>query len=94
MPLSYYIYYRVAQPVQAQALVRSIQSSLKSRLGITGRLLRKRDEPATWMEIYEGVEDAGAFEQQLAAMVQAANFATILETGSARHMECFEDRCA
>ena len=91
MSLSYYIYYRVAQPARAQARVRDLQSELKSRTGIAGRLVRKRDDPATWMEIYEGVREASAFEQCLASAVQAANFAAVLETGAVRHLECFED---
>jgi uncharacterized protein related to proFAR isomerase len=90
LPLSYYIYYRVAQPDRAQMLVRDIQAALKSRTGIAGRVLRKRDDPATWMEIYEGVGDAAAFEQDLATAVQAAIFAAVLESGGVRHMECFE----
>jgi hypothetical protein len=94
LSLSYYIYYRVAQPVQAQTLVRHIQAALKDKTGIDGRLLRKRDDPTTWMEIYEDVGDIDVFEQCLAAAVQATNFEAILVTGGVRHMECFEDSCA
>jgi hypothetical protein len=94
LSLSYYIYYRVAQPAPARMLVRDIQSALKSRTGIDGRLLRKRDDPSTWMEIYEGVGDNDAFEKCLAAAVQATNFAAVLVTDGVRHMECFEDSCA
>ena len=92
--LSYYIYYRVAQPEQAKTRVRNIQAALKSQTGIDGRLLEKRDDPATWMEIYEGVSDADAFEQCLAAAVLESGFTAVLATGSARHLECFEDSCA
>jgi hypothetical protein len=92
--LSYYIYYRVAQPARARALVRDIQAALQSRTGIVGRLLMKREDPSTWMEIYEGVADASAFEQCLAAEVRAVDFAAVLECGNRRHMECFEARCA
>lgn len=91
MLLSYYIYYRVAQPAQAQKLVRRIHAALKDQTGIDGRLLRKRDDPTTWMEIYEGVGAVGDFEQCLAAAVQATNFAAVLVTGGVRHLECFED---
>ena len=94
MSLSYYIYYRVAQPAQARTLVRNIQTALKAETGIDGRLLRKRDDPTTWMEIYESVGDVGAFEKNLAVAVQAANFTAVLVTGGVRHMECFEDSCA
>ena len=91
MSLSYYIYYRVAQPAQAQKLVRRIHAALKDQTGIDGRLLRKRDDPTTWMEIYEGVGDAGAFERCLAAAVQATSFAAVLVTDGVRQTECFED---
>jgi hypothetical protein len=94
LSLSYYIYYRVAQPAQAQALVQRIQTTLRTETGIAGRLLRKRDDPSTWMEIYGGVVDPGPFEQCLAATLAATDFAAVLESGGARHMECFEDACA
>lgn len=94
MSLAYYVYYRVSQPVQARTRVKQIQSVVRDRTGIGGRLLSKRDDIATWMEIYEGVEDPGVFEECLAAAVQQAQFAAVLETGSVRHMECFEEPCA
>jgi uncharacterized protein related to proFAR isomerase len=94
LSFSYYIYYRVAQPGQAQALVRRVQAELKYRTNIDGRLLTKRDDPATWMEIYEGVGDARAFEECLAATLQETNFVAVLEAGGVRHMECFENACA
>jgi hypothetical protein len=92
--LSYYIYYRVAHPAQARTLVRQVQSALKIETGIDGRLLTKRDDRSTWMEIYEGVEDGARFEQSLGAILQAAGFSTALAPGSARQMECFEEPCA
>ena len=46
------------------------------------------------MEIYEGVGEIDAFEQCLAAVVQATNFAAVLVTDGVRHMERFEDSCA
>lgn len=94
LPRSYYIYYRVAHPAQARTQVRHIQAAVMSKTGIGGRLLSKRDDPSTWMEIYEDVGDSDAFEQCLAAAVQAANFATVLEPRGERHMECFEASCA
>jgi hypothetical protein len=94
LSLSYYIYYRVAQPAQAQTLVEHIQAALKDKTGIAGRLLRKRDDPSTWMEIYESVGNVDAFEHCLAAAVRATNFAAVLVAGGVRHTECFEDSCA
>ena len=64
---------------------------MQLRCSIAGRLVRKRGDPSNWMEIYEGVRDAAAFEHNLALAVQAAHFENVMEPGSARHMECFED---
>ena len=75
-------------------LVRNIHATLQSSLGIAGRLLRKRSDPAIWMEIYEGVEQASTFESCLDAAVRAMDFGAVLEDGSVRTMECFEDTCA
>jgi hypothetical protein len=94
LPLAYYIYYRVADPVQAQPLVQHIQAAVHAHTGIAGRLVRNRDEPSTWMEIYEGVTEGTDFEHCLAAAVQATDFRAVLMTGAQRHMECFEDPCA
>ena len=93
MSLSYYIFYRVADPAQARKLVRHIQSVLKIETGINGRLLTKRDDPSTWMEIYEGVGDGGKFEQALGVILQTADFSSALAAGSVRHLECFDDSC-
>ena len=90
MPLSYYIYYRVVQSARAQTLVRDIQAAVQKRTGVAGRVLRKRDDPATWMEIYENVDDSVGFEQSLDAAVQSCDFASVLETESVRKLECFE----
>jgi hypothetical protein len=94
LSFSFYIYYRVAQPTQALALVQHIQALLINKTGIAGRLLRKHDDPSTWMEIYEGVGDIEPFEQCLAAAVQATDFTTVLVADGVRHLECFEDSCA
>ena len=94
MPLSYYVYYRVTEASQATALALELLAAIKQKTGIAGRLLRKRDDPATWMEIYEGVQDALAFERCLAECVDATHFTNALQSGSARHVECFEEPCA
>jgi hypothetical protein len=94
LAFSYYIYYRVAHPARAHALVRDLQAELKRQTGIDGRLLKKRDEPGTWMEIYEGVEDAPAFERSLAAAIDGTKFAAVLAAGGSRRLECYEDPCA
>jgi uncharacterized protein DUF4936 len=94
LALCYYVYYRVAQPQQAGIAVRSMQSQLLVRSGVRGRLLSKRDEPGMWMEVYEGVNDAPAFEAELDRLIGAMKLEGFLEPGSRRHTECFEEPCA
>ena len=45
--------------------------------------MRRRDDPSTYMEIYEGVEDAAAFEALLEAEGR--------KLGVERHVERFVD---
>ena len=94
MALCYYVYYRVTRPQQARLAVRGMQSELLLRSGVRGRLLSKRDEPGLWMEVYEGVDDAAAFEAELDRLVAALKLEGFLESGSRRHTECFEEPCA
>ena len=88
--LNYYIYYRI-QPehsAAAEAAVQQIQREIATRCGITGRLLKKRDAPNLWMEIYEQVSSA-AFENALALAENKAGIAALLGGDGTRHRECF-----
>lgn len=93
MALCYYVYYRVTRPQQAGTAIRGMQSELLLRSGVRGRLLSKRDEPGLWMEVYENVNDALAFEAELDRLVAALKLEGFLESGSRRHSECFEEPC-
>ena len=93
MTLSYYIYYRV-QPKQAAACepaVRAVLSSVRAATGAAGRLMKKRDEPNLWMEVYEGVADDAKFEWELAETTGHSKLQAFLLPGSGRHIECFEE---
>jgi hypothetical protein len=94
LALCYYVYYRVTQAQQAGAAVRDMQSQLLVRSGVRGRLLIKRDEPGLWMEVYEGVNYAPAFEAELDRLIAATKLEGFLAPGSRRHTECFEEPCA
>ncbi len=94
MAFSYYIYYRVANADLAKAIVATMQASVQRATGIAGRVLLKRDDPSTWMEVYERVGDPEAFERCLAEAVLAHGFGKLLQPGSRRHVECFEEACA
>lgn len=64
---SYYVYYRV-DAARLPALRQDIErlfDTIEGTTGVRGRWLRRRDEPGTYMEVYENVNDAGAFEALL-----------------------------
>ena len=85
----YYIYYRVSakNADEAETLVRSMQARLACRSGISGKLLKKRDEAGLWMEIYEGVAEPERFERLLDQAVDEFDLAMFLD--GPRHAECF-----
>ena len=91
MKLSFYIYYRVpAQNAErARAAVLELQRELSDIAGIGGRLLRRRDDEATWMEIYESVQDVARFEAELAKLIERHGLAALLVPGSSRKQEVF-----
>ena len=93
MNLNYYVYYRVpaANAERARAAVLSLQRELADATGIGGQLLRRRDEKTTWMEIYEGVEDAPRFEAKLAELVERHGVKALLAPDSPRKQEVFRD---
>ncbi len=91
MKLSYYIYYRVPaeNAERARAIVDVIQKDLSDVTGISGWLLRRRDDETTWMEIYENVANAERFEAELAELVERHGLVALLAPGSSRKREVF-----
>jgi hypothetical protein len=86
-----YIYYRVpAQNAErARVAVNALQRELSDVTGIGGRLLRRRDDETTWMEIYENVPDAARFGVEIAKLVERHGLAALLVPGSSRKQEVF-----
>ena len=65
---NYYVYYRI-DPDRVDALrvaVQELLASIERETGVRGRWMRRRDDPGTFMEVYESVTDEGAFEAALA----------------------------
>ena len=65
---NYYVYYRV-DLTRLEVLRSSIEKLFKTvenATGIRGRWMHRRDDPTTYMEVYEGVRDEAAFEAVLA----------------------------
>ena len=62
--MNYYIYYKIApeQLSHFRAAVGSLFSLIEKQCGVRGRWMRRRDDPSTYMEVYEGVQDEAAFE--------------------------------
>ena len=65
---NYYVYYRVdAARVDALELeIKRLFEKIQKQFGVRGRWMRRRDDAATFMEVYEGVKDEQAFEAVLA----------------------------
>ena len=65
---NYYVYYRVdlTRLEYFQSEVEILFKTIESMTGVRGRWMHRRDDPATYMEVYEGVNDEGAFEAVLA----------------------------
>lgn len=65
--MNYYIYYKVP-PERVAALrpmIDELFSIIEKQAGVRGRWMRRRDDPSTYMEVYEGVADERAFEALL-----------------------------
>lgn len=92
MAYSYFVYYRVAtdRAQACEARVLDLFSALKQSTNVSGRLLRKRQEPLLWMEVYENVRDDAKFELELEHAATELKVAECLQEGSARRVECFE----
>lgn len=87
MALSLYIYYRVngnILPIQQQA--NALLAEIQKKTEVEGRLLRRRDDAHTWMEIYEPISDAAAFSTILQAAVAGQPLLAALQ----RHEEWFQ----
>jgi len=89
--LSYYIYYRVPaeNAKRARAAVSAMQRDLCEVTGVSGRLLRRRDDQATWMEIYENIADTARFEAELSEQVERHGLSAVLAPGASRKLEIF-----
>jgi uncharacterized protein DUF4936 len=91
MTLCYYVYYKVPREnaSAARAVIDKLQRELAAATGVRGRLLRRRDDETTWMEIYEDVRDAAALEGALDELARRHGIDALLVPGSARHREVF-----
>lgn len=82
--MNLYVYYRVKPGTETQC--RAAVAAVQTELGMPHRLLRRADDPATWMEIYEDVD--ASFATRLEAAASRLGLTEILGAG-ARHLERF-----
>ena len=66
-PVTYYVYYKIApdRVDKARQAVERIFARIERDCGVRGRWLRRRDDQATYMEVFEGITDASRFEALL-----------------------------
>lgn len=65
--MNYYVYYKIA-PERVQQLrtaVHALFGAVEKQCGVRGRWMHRRDDPSTYMEVYEDVKDEAAFEALL-----------------------------
>jgi hypothetical protein len=84
----FYVWYTVtAEREPAMRAVADLIAAVEEETGVAGRVLARRDDASTWMEIYENVDDAAAFERTLAALVRRHDVARM--SSGVRHIERF-----
>jgi hypothetical protein len=88
---SLYVYFKTAPGADVAPPVRRMQAELAQLSGIQGRLMRRRDDASTWMEVYEGLADPERFEAMLADAVARHGLDALLRPGERRHAERFVD---
>ena len=79
---NYYVYYRI-EPGLLESFrprIEKLFEKIQDTAGVRGRWLRRRDDPSTYMEVYEGVSDEKSFEAILEREGAALGVARKTET--------------
>lgn len=87
-----FIYYRLDEDCNrdsAHRSIRGMQEAVAARTGVKGRLLMRRDDALTWMEVYAGVTDVEGLERALDAVGRELGVGIWIEPGSTRNVERF-----
>ena len=90
-PASIYVYYKVdpERLRDLRGIVDQLFSVVQRELGVQGRWQRRRDDPTTYMEVYQNVQDAPRLEALLARECERLRIDRCLAPGSARRVEPF-----
>lgn len=83
------MYYRVVgDESHALRVIAAMVASVEARTGVTGRLLKRCDDPKTWMEVYAPVADVDRFRAILHECAREQGVAQHAQDGK-RQLECF-----
>ena len=65
--MNYYVYYKIAPErlKEVRLQVAKLFAAIEEHSGVRGRWMRRRDDPTTYMEVYEGVADERGFDALL-----------------------------
>ena len=65
--MNFYVYYKIRpdQLTELRPAVQRLFKTIEDQTGVRGRWMRRRDDPTTYMEVYEGVRDEAQFEALL-----------------------------
>jgi hypothetical protein len=65
--LNYYVYYKIAPERlgEFRGVIKSLFEIIEKHTGVRGRWMHRRDDPTTYMEVYEEVKDERGFEALL-----------------------------
>ena len=65
--MNYYVYYKVdlSRLSELRSQVERLFDTIEKQCGVRGRWMHRRDDPATYMEVYEGVKEERVFEALL-----------------------------
>lgn len=65
--MNYYVYYKI-EPGRVDELRRGVNALfaiIEKQTGVRGRWMHRRDDPTTYMEVYEDIRDENGFEALL-----------------------------
>ncbi len=86
--MNFYVWYRVERDDRdTETAVRGMMARLACRSGIAGQLLKKRDEPRLWMEVYADVADPDGFTRLMTQKVDEFDLGMFID--GTRRVEAF-----
>lgn len=88
--LHYYVYYKI-EPAKLATLLgatAALFDEMRAATGVQGRLQRRRDDPGTWMEVYENVADSASFEHALEVALAKTEFSDLKAQRKTEIFQC------